>query len=177
METKIKTFLEFNGQNILFLSKDGVYWVAVKPICDALGVGHAAQLKSIKRDHILGSAWSVQTIQIPHDQPRNMVCIPEKYIYGWLFQIRSDSPDFLMYKWKCYEILYDYFQGSLSKRHILLKEKSIVEIEIEKIEQRLSDNRDYKRLSELKKDQRKHERDLKKNDQEIIQLELFTSEN
>ena len=36
MEKSIRKFLEFNGKTIYFLSKDGDYWVAIKPICDAL---------------------------------------------------------------------------------------------------------------------------------------------
>jgi hypothetical protein len=31
---------------------------------------------------------------IPGDtQPRKYVCIPEKYVYGWIFSIKSDSEE------------------------------------------------------------------------------------
>lgn len=44
-------FLEFNGKNILFKSENGVYWVAVKPICEALNVVYTGQLKRLKNHH------------------------------------------------------------------------------------------------------------------------------
>lgn len=175
MNKQIKNFLEFNGRTILFISNDGTYWVSIKSICEAIGVDHSAQVKRIKRDPILGSKWSKQTIQIPDNQPRNMVCVAEKFIYGWLFSIQSDNPDLIEYKWKCYELLYDYFQGSITYRNQILKEKSFEQLEIERIEAELADDPKYSKLIELKKSVRKKGIELKKLDEEFVQLDLFTN--
>ncbi len=39
-------FLEFNGKNIIFLNVDGTYWIALKPICEALGVDYVRCFKN-----------------------------------------------------------------------------------------------------------------------------------
>jgi hypothetical protein len=123
-----ENFLNFKGKNIFFLNKDGEYYVAIKPICEALNVDHAAQLKRIKRDPFLGAVWSKQTIQTTFFrqnqgaviQGMDMVCFPEKYIYGWIFSINSDSPELLEYKKQCYDLLYNHFHGIITGRKRLL---------------------------------------------------------
>ena len=109
MKQSITKFLEFNGKNLVFLSNDGTYYVAVKPICEALQIDYIEQFKDIKKDSILGPVLCKHTIQIPGDQGRSMICLPEKYIYGWLFSVKSESLALLEYKRKCYELLYDFF--------------------------------------------------------------------
>ena len=37
-KAETKMFLEFNGKSINFLAMNGEYWIALKPICDVLGV-------------------------------------------------------------------------------------------------------------------------------------------
>ena len=49
MKSKIKKFLEFNGKTISFLCKEGEYWVAIKPICEALGVNYNRQYQNLKK--------------------------------------------------------------------------------------------------------------------------------
>lgn len=173
MKQSIKNFLEFNGKTILFLAKDGTYWVAIKSVCDALEVDYIQQYKNTKNDPILGPALCKHTMQVPSDQPRNMVCVPEKYVYGWIFQIRSDSPALLEYKWKVYEILFDYFQGTITQRSQILREKSYEELEIARLEAELADDPKYSKLVELKSRRRRYSKELKALDNEMIQLELF----
>jgi hypothetical protein len=174
----IKKFLEFNGKTILYIDKNGVYWIAIKSICDALEVDYIRQYKNLNSDPILAPALSKQTIQTPQSQPRNMVCIPEKYVYGWIFQIRSDSPALLEYKWKVYEILFDYFQGTITGRKFLLEGKTKKQLRREHIEsQLLSDDRFREYISlgiEINQDSKKL-RDL---DRQIItgQLDLWKHE-
>ncbi len=71
MKKEVKKFLEFNGKNIYFLGVNGVYWIAIKPICEALQVDYISQFKNLKEDSILSSALSNQTMQVGNDQPRN----------------------------------------------------------------------------------------------------------
>ncbi|MBW7868873.1 MAG: hypothetical protein H3C31_11160 [Brumimicrobium sp.] len=57
-------FLQFNGKNIIFLNVDGTYWVAIKPICEALNVDYIRQFKNLKEGKILAPALSKQTMQV-----------------------------------------------------------------------------------------------------------------
>jgi hypothetical protein len=124
METKIKKFLEFNGKVIYFVAVDGIYWIAIRPICEALNIQFSRILKNIKEDEILKDVWSKQTMRDTKNRLQNMVALPEKYIYGWLFSIRSGSDAFQEYKRKCYDILFEYFHGSITGRLEVLIEKS-----------------------------------------------------
>lgn len=56
---KHEKFLEFNGKKIIFLSVDGTYWIALKPILEALNMDADRSIKNLKNDPILGSARSV----------------------------------------------------------------------------------------------------------------------
>ncbi len=49
----LEKFLEFNGKRISVLLADGSWWVAIKPICEALKVDYEGQRKNIQDDEIL----------------------------------------------------------------------------------------------------------------------------
>ena len=176
MEKKIKKFLEFNGRNILFLNVDGTFWVAIKPICDALGVEYTRIFKNIKADKTLNQLLANQPMVGADLRVRNMVALPEKYVYGWLFSINSDSDALQTYKLKCYDLLYDYFQGAVTKRSNELTEKTWAVRQAQTIREKLkSENEDYKQLCELEGTVLKHCRNLKQIDKELVdsQLSLF----
>ena len=88
----LKEFLEFNDQTMYFTLVNGQWWIALKPICLALNVDWEAQRKSIKQDSILGELPSEQTVVAADGKQRKMVCLPELYIYGWLFSSSVKKP-------------------------------------------------------------------------------------
>ena len=128
-----KDFLELNDKPLYFILKDGIWWVAVKPICEALEVNYNRQFQNLQKDQILGAVFANQQIQIPNDQGRKMVCLPERFIYGWLFSIRSESKALLQYKKKCNDILYDYFHGTITRRQNILNDRIANKKEIESL--------------------------------------------
>lgn len=177
---KHQKFLEFNGKTISFLNKDGVYWVAVKPICEALNVVYTGQLKKLKNHQILGPALYICTMQVSGKggiQSRNMTCIPEKFIYGWLFSINSDKPEFIEYQKTCYELLYNYFHGTITGRKELLIERLDVDTKIHHLKNELKENDNkYKELHELQQKRKRLSGELNSIDTQIInQTELFTN--
>jgi hypothetical protein len=214
MEKEIKKFLEFNGKNIYFLAVDGIYWIAVKPICEALDVdeqfqqtfihelqdeidqlydarrmvaiqkggeelsqpgGKHTPVEPSKREKIV----SEQTMLAADSKMRKMLCISEEYVYGWIFQIQSpNNTELLKYKLKCYQLLYDYFHGAITERSNILKEKTQVDFEIEKLEKKLQNSEDYKRIQELKAQKKKATTKLKLLDSNMVgtQLELWKQE-
>jgi len=172
MKNELKKFLEFNGKTISFLAVDGTYWIAVKPICEALGVDYIQQHKNLKDDKVLGAALCNHTMQVGKDQPRSWSCLPEFYIYGWLFRIRSNSEELEVYQWKCYELLYRYFHGTITERENLLKVKTQADMEIEKLELELQNSEAYKRIQVLKKSQKVAGAKLRKLDNDIVQTKM-----
>ncbi len=82
---KHEKFLEFNGNKMFFLKVDGTYWIALKPILDALNLESDRYLKKTKRDAFFKGCLDTLSIQVEKNgilQGRNMVCLPEKFIYN-----------------------------------------------------------------------------------------------
>ncbi len=172
MKKSIEKFLEFNGQSIYFLSVDGTSWIAIKPICEALGVSYAAQFKRVKSDPILGPALSNQTMQvagIASNQLRKMTCISEKYVYGWIFSIQSDAPGLIEYKKQCYELLFNHFHGMIGGRKDLLIEKAIIQKEESELMLALLQDERYTRLDKLRRQKKSIVSKLSQNDQSVIE--------
>ena len=176
---KTEKFLQFNGKTIYFQSFDGQFWIAIKPICEALNLEYTRQFKNLKEDKILSQLLAEQPMVGADNRLRKMSSLPEKYIYGWLFSINSSSEEFLEYKKECYEILYNYFHGTITGRKELLKKKVEIDIELTKAENELIENPAYIKIQELKKKQSEVNKGLKNNDQKVIQetITLFNYEN
>lgn len=175
---KHERFLEFNGKNIVFISVDGVYHIALRAICEALQVDFVRCFKNAKSDPILGPVLSDQTIQVEKNgkkQGRKMTCIPEKFVYGWLFSLRSDSPELTSYKKTCYDLLYNHFHGTITNRKELLLERSMNAEEMHQLEMELREDERYKQLELLKSKNKRINSNLGVMDKELIkQPELFT---
>lgn len=150
MKQSIERFLQFNGKTLLFLSEKGIYWVAIKPVCEALNVHFKHRLKRISQDPILGPASCNHGMQVPGDQIRNMVCLPEYLVYGWIFSINSSSTELLNYKRECYRLLYDHFHGTITRRKELLGQKVSVQLERGKLEIVLRQHQDFQQFESLK---------------------------
>ena len=178
MKKEVKKFLEFNGKTIYFIAVDGQYWIAIKPICAALGVDYIQQFKNLKEDEILGSVLCNHTMQAPDNQLRNYASLPEFYVYGWIFQIQSQSPELLKYKWECYKVLYNHFKGMIAEREQILKVKTLDELEIERLEAELEQSEKYQRIEVLKKRNQQRLAQLRKLDQELVssQLDLWKTD-
>jgi len=176
----IKKFLEFNGKVIYFIAVDGNYWIAIRPICESLNIQFTRTLKNIKSDEILRDVWSKQTMRDTKNRLQSMVALPEKYIYGWLFSIRSGSDAFQNYKRKCYDLLYEYFHGSITQRHQTLLEKSDALSEMEQLEAELSADPKFKKWNDARAKVMRYGKRLKELDDDFIQGQLsldFSSSN
>ena len=98
------------------------FFVPVKPICQALGIDHPAQVQRIKRHHILSSVVVTVTTTGADGKCYDMLSLPLEFIYGWLFTIdtalvaEERRPNIEAYQRECYEALYRHFAGSLRRR-------------------------------------------------------------
>lgn len=112
--TKSTTVATINNTKIVVI-ENGEKRVAIKPICEALGIDFSAQLQRLKRDEILSPVVGMITTTGSDGKQYEMVTIPFKFVFGWLFtidtsKVRSDAKDFVIkYKLECYNALYDHF--------------------------------------------------------------------
>jgi hypothetical protein len=172
MKNEFKKFLEFNGKTIYFIARDGQYWIAIKPICRALNVDFIRQFKNLKSDAILKAALSVQTMQAPDGQLRKYLCLPEFFIYGWMFQIQSQSEELLKYKWECYRIIFEHFHGTITGRKELIKQKAQNSIQIESLRNIVFASDNAQSLAKLEKNQKAIEKSMRQLDNEQLEEEL-----
>lgn len=171
-------FLEFNGKYIVFLNVDGNYWIALKPICEALEIEYTRSFKNAKKDPILGPVLAVQPMQVSKNgksQVRNVTCIPEEFIYGWIFSLRSDSDELTEYKRTCYQLLYNHFHGTITNRKELLMERRQVDAQIRTLEEKMKEEvDDFKELKQLKSKRKSLSTSLNQIDEQLVRdPELF----
>ena len=76
--------INFNNQQLLTVEKDGVKYVAVKPICENLGLAWGAQFVKIKENQILNESISIIEMVAEDGKNREMVCLPIDMINGWI---------------------------------------------------------------------------------------------
>jgi hypothetical protein len=113
-EIKTTTVAKINNVEILLI-ENGEKRVAVKPICEALGVDYSSQLQKLKSDPILSSTMGLSTTVGADGKDREMQTIPFMYVFGWLFNIDSRNVKeearevVLKYQVECYKALYYHF--------------------------------------------------------------------
>jgi len=113
-QATVTTVATINKTQIVVI-ENGEKRVAVKPLCEALGIDFSAQLQRLKRDEILSSTMVTITTVGADQKSRDMVTIPYKYAFGWLFtidtsKVRPEAKDFVVkYKMECYDALYNHF--------------------------------------------------------------------
>ena len=176
METNETNLLNFDGRKIPYAVIENEVFIPIRPLCDILQVEYNRQYKKLNKDKIMGRALYKCTMRDAENRMRTYVTLPERYIYGWLFTISSDSNALYEYKVKCHDVLYNYFRGELTRRNELLRKKALTESEIKNIQKDLRENSEkYKRLNELQGEMLKIGRELKKNDNKNInkQLRMF----
>jgi hypothetical protein len=113
---KVTTVATINNTKIVLI-EDGEQRVAVRPICDALGIAYEPQFTRLKTDPILGSTVTLNVMVGADQKEREMVTIPFKYVFGWLFRIDSRNvkeearESVLRYQMECYDALYNHFRS------------------------------------------------------------------
>lgn len=143
MIQQIKNFIDFNGKNILFARVNGKYWISIKSVCEALNVNYNRQFQNIQNDPILRPAFANQQIQVYGNQSRNMACLPEYLVYGWVFSIKSNSQELVEYKKECYTILYNHFHGAITRKAEMYSEMAKAKKRLAELEESLNNLPEY----------------------------------
>ena len=127
-ETKTAVVAKINNIEIVVI-KNGDDMVPIKPICEALGIDSDSQRKKLNDDPILSSVTVLNTATGSDGKKYEMVTIPFKYVFGWLFRIDSRNVKeeareaVLKYQVMCYDALFDHFVGA--KKFLELKETAV----------------------------------------------------
>lgn len=177
MKKSIEKFLEFNGKTVTFLNVDGNWWVAIKPICDVLEVNYNRSFQNLKEDEILMQLFAEQQMVAADGRLRKMVCLPEKFIYGWLFSLRSESEGLVEFKLKCYEVLFEHFHGGITGKLKNTKLKNLAEIEYlnKEVAKKNNQDADFIRVKLLESENMRLGKEIVKAENELdtLQLDIF----
>lgn len=118
MENQIQT-VNFHNQTLITLQKDGVPYVAMKPICENIGLDWKSQFARINRDEVLSEGAFI--IQAPTKGGiQKLLCLPIHYLNGWLFgvdvsRVKAEIKQKLItYKKECYQALFDYWNNGVA---------------------------------------------------------------
>ena len=132
-----------NGISLQVVADDREQLVAVKPVCEILGVDFSAQRAKLKEHPVYGSTMVLSTTVGADGKEREMVCIPLRFFPGWLFSINPDNvkeevrKKLIEYQLKCNDILYDYFFSrvdfSQKKEKIVTKAKEVCDEKAEQL--------------------------------------------
>lgn len=93
-------------------------YVSIRQICDYLGLAFAGQRTRINRDAVLSETVQIINIDTQSDKGGNpnVLCLPLKYLPGWLFGISASrvKPELqekiLRYQRESYDVLWEAFQ-------------------------------------------------------------------
>lgn len=125
MSNQISTqTISFNNQSLITVEQNGVHYVAMKPICENIGIQWESQYNRIRRDDVLNSVIFIMNMTGSDSKNYQMICLPIEYLNGWLFgiDINRCNPEIrdtlIKYKKECYQALHDYWFKGKAERTI-----------------------------------------------------------
>ena len=130
MSNQISTqTISFNNQSLITVEQNGNHYVAMKPICENIGLAWEPQVLRIKRDEVLSQGMIVMIIPT-NGGNQNMICLPIEYLNGWLFgiDINRCKPEIrntlIKYKKECYQALHDYWFNGKAERKTTVDDRT-----------------------------------------------------
>jgi hypothetical protein len=158
METTVITVARVNGVDIQII-ENGEKRVAVKPICDALGVAWEVQFRKLNSDPKFLSTITLMVTVGADGRQREMVTIPMKKVFGWLYSINAGNvkPEareaLLKYQEECNDALYNYF--ARKEEYLRYRQEKMNESFAMQLEARLDFSQAKERLASANEDLRK----------------------
>jgi len=104
-----------NGITLQVVASESEQLVAVKPVCEILGVAYQSQQAKLKEHPIFGSVITLSVTTGADGKKYEMLCIPLQFFPGWLFSINPDNvreearERLIEYQLECNKVLFDYF--------------------------------------------------------------------
>lgn len=121
--------ISFNNQSLITVEQNDRHYVAMKPICENIGLNWASQYQRIQRDEVL--SLGVVIITTPTNSgEQQMICLPIEYLNGWLFgiDINRCKPEIretlIKYKKECYQVLHNYWFNGKAERKTTVDDRT-----------------------------------------------------
>ena len=117
----------FHNQTLSAALVNGIPHVALKPICENIGLDWSAQVQKIKRHAVLKSSMVMITTVAEDGKLREMLMLPVKYLNGWLFGVDSNrvKPEIknrvIEYQEECFDVLANHFMPKVETKSTLVQ--------------------------------------------------------
>lgn len=114
------TDIAFHGQSITTFNDNGVVRVAMKPVCEGIGLNWRAQYNRMKRHPVLSPTVVMMTTVAADGKQRPATTLPLSKLNGWLFgvdasRVRPEVRERLIeYQAECFDVLADYWNVGAS---------------------------------------------------------------
>lgn len=119
--------VDFRNDTLFAVERDDGVFVAVKPICDTLGLSWGSQHNRIMRDPIL--AEGIFTTKMPSvGGLQETTLLKMDLINGWLFgidenRVKAECKEaVLTYKRECYAVMFEHFYGKKKAKPVEISE-------------------------------------------------------
>jgi len=125
----------FHGDTLFALQRSDGVFVAVKPICQNLGLDWKAQHRRITSDAILSEGMVITAIPSPGGT-QDAVCLRLDLVNGWLFGIDDRRLDaevrdrVLQYKRECYAVLFRHFHPGTATQAPVVSENEAIRLRL-----------------------------------------------
>lgn len=106
--------VSFRNQSVQAITRDGVVFVAMRPIVENIGMAWGTQQQKLERQK--GKFNCIHMTTVAADgKMRDMLCIPLRKLNGWLFSVNPEKvhleikDNLIAYQEECFEVLHDHF--------------------------------------------------------------------
>ena len=112
--------ISFHGQTVPVFTQNNQHYVAMKPICENIGLDWKAQYDRIKRHAVLSKGMVMITTPSKGGEQQT-ICLPLDYLNGWLFSVEATRvkpqirESLLQYQRECFRVLNEYFNPKTSQ--------------------------------------------------------------
>jgi hypothetical protein len=107
--------VDFRGAEILGVELEGVFYVVLKPVVEAMGLAWNGQLERIKRNQVLSEGMRMIRIPFMRGGDQDAVALRLDRIHGWLFtidagRVKEEIRELVqIYQRECYDVLHRHF--------------------------------------------------------------------
>ncbi|WP_296988168.1 phage antirepressor N-terminal domain-containing protein [Thalassospira sp. UBA1131] len=120
--------LDFHGSQIATFEVDGTPYVALRSVCEAIGIAWNGQFEKVKRDPVLSSTVRVTRTVAEDGRLREMSALPLDMLQGWLFKIDASRvrsslrTRVIMFQRECYRALSAYWSHGVAAQPAILRD-------------------------------------------------------
>lgn len=126
--------MEFINYRILSCQIDGIPYVGVRSICEAIGLNVPSAFRSIKKDEVLSDSYCVCNVLDSKGRANSVALLPVQDVHAWLFSIdpsrvnQEAHPILIEFRKRFFRQITDFYSGSqVMHRQMCEEEKRLIE--------------------------------------------------